>query len=147
MKKLLTIFILLILSTSIFSQRTLIINTGYSVNTDLSVLVGSKFKNNNLYSSVEYSHNLLINKDNELIGLGWINNLYVISAKVGVCHIEEFEPTLIPFLPLNTKHMESHFDYGVEFIWLNENTNNITFCYGVSATHMNGIQIKMGLAF
>lgn len=149
MKKIVLLFVLLFLSITAFPQeRSAIINVGCSDRNDLSILVGGRFLNSNLYSSIEYSHNQRVNKDNSLIGIGIMNNIALISVKAGICYSEYFDiPTTQHSNATYHGEMKSEFDYGLEYLWIAGDINQVTFCYGISATRMNGLQIKFGLAF
>jgi hypothetical protein len=151
MKKLLLILNLLLLSIIASSQeyRDIVINGGVSDNNDFSILVGSRFTNNRLYVSTEYSHNQKTSKNGGLIGVGLIGKIAIVSIKAGISYFESNEyPIQYPNPSgIYNPKMDAEFDYGLEFLWLADNITKSTLCYGISATHINGLQLKFGVAF
>ncbi len=133
---------MLFLSLTMFSQRvdrSLIMNVGVSDNGDLSSLFGGRFIKNT-YGVFEYSGNQYQNKKNMLVGLGTGTKQAIILVKGGICYRQ------IQNIPLNNS-MESKFDFGLEYLWVDDSPNKIVFLYGLSATRMNGLELKLGLAF
>ena len=135
-----------------FSQkidRSLIMNVGVSDNGDLSALFGGRFIKN-VYGAFEYAGNQHVNKKNMLVALGLGTKRAVILVKGGACYLQNYDlpPTYHPNPP-NTmpKVMETKFDYGLEYLWINNNTSKVTLLYGLSYTHMNGVEFKFGAAF
>ena len=135
-----------------FSQRvdrSLIMNVGCSDNGDLSTLFGGRFIKNT-YGVLEYSGNQHQNKKNMLIGLGTGTKRAIVLVKGGVCYQQVFDipPTQHPNSgQIFPSEMKSKFDFGLEYLWVNDNEGKITFLYGLSATRMNGLELKLGLAF
>ena len=151
MKKITLLLVFLFLSTVSFSQgiRNTIVNFGCSDKDDLSLLAGGRF-HNRLYGALEYSHNESLVKNNELVCFGFGGKSAVVLAKAGACYEKVYDiPVTLHANPgqVFPSEMKTRFDYGVEWLWLADDINRVTFCYGISFTHMDGVQIKFGLAF
>lgn len=150
MKRLILILALLLLSVIAFSQekRNIIINAGISDKCDFSLLVGGKFVKN-FYGGLEYSHNTEINKNNSLVCIGYSGKRAIILAKGGLCYTQIYDIPKVYPLPLTTfdKIMKTEFDYGLEYLWVNNIWSKASLCYGLSYTHCNGVQLKLGASF
>ena len=84
------------------------------------------------------------------MGLGLGSNHSILLVKGGACYRQIYDiPLTFHPNPGQTfpKITTTEFDYGLEYLWINSDTNKITFLYGLSCTHCNGVQLKLGLAF